>query len=284
MKPAKSAETTKPSKDATRRKAVHERKADFEADALWNEYKQTHSNESREKLILHYAPLVRYVAGRVSSGLPPSVEFAELVSYGVFGLIDAIDKYDHKRGIKFETYAIARIKGAIIDELRADDWVPRSIRAKAREIEQAYLALESEMLRVPSDEEVAERLQLTIEEYGQLLSKMSFMSLVALDELWTVSGDKSDKISLADTVEDVKVKDPSQTFELEEMKNMIAESINRLPERERIVVTLYYYEGLTMKEIGEVLSVTESRVCQMHTKAILRLKAHLGTSHGLESG
>jgi len=226
---------------------------------------------------------VRYVAGRVSSGLPPSVEFAELVSYGVFGLIDAIDKYDHKRGVKFETYAIARIKGAMIDELRADDWVPRSIRSKAREIEQAYLSLESELLRVPTDEEVAEKLQLTTEEYANVLSKMSFMSLVALDELWTVSGDKPDRISLADTVEDVKVKDPSQTFELEEMKDMMASSINRLPERERIVVTLYYYEGLTMKEIGEVLSVTESRVCQMHTKAILRLKARLGASYGLQA-
>lgn len=278
MKRATPSEITGPSKDAARQKAVPERKADIEADALWSEYKQSHSSESREKLILHYAALVRYVAGRVSSGLPPSVEFAELVSYGVFGLIDAIDKYDHKRGVKFETYAIARVKGAIIDELRADDWVPRSIRSKAREIEQAYLSLESEHLRVPTDEEVAEKLQLTTEEYANVLSKMSFMSLVALDELWTVSGDKPDRISLADTVEDVKVKDPSQTFELEEMKNMIADSINRLPERERIVVTLYYYEGLTMKEIGEVLSVTESRVCQMHTKAILRLKARLGAS------
>ena len=282
MKRAGSSEKTEPPKSAAEKKAVPERKADTEADAPWAEYKQTHSNEAREKLILHYAPLVRYVAGRVSSGLPPSVEFAELVSFGVFGLIDAIDKYDHKRGIKFETYAIARIKGAIIDELRADDWVPRSIRAKAREIEQAYLALESKMLRVPTDEEVAERMQLTVEEYANLLSKMSFMSLVALDELWTVSGDRPDKISLADMVEDVKVKDPSQTFELEEMKNMIADAINRLPEREKIVVTLYYYEGLTMKEIGEVLSVTESRVCQMHTKAILRLKARLGAGYGLE--
>ncbi len=278
MKRATSSEKTGPSKDAAKQKAVPERKADIEADALWSEYKQSHLSESREKLILHYAALVRYVAGRVSSGLPPSVEFAELVSYGVFGLIDAIDKYDHERGVKFETYAIARIKGAIIDELRADDWVPRSIRSKAREIEQAYLSLESELLRVPTDEEVAENLQLTTEEYANVLSKMSFMSLVALDELWTVSGDKPDRISLADTVEDVKVKDPSQTFELEEMKDMIASSINRLPERERIVVTLYYYEGLTMKEIGEVLSVTESRVCQMHTKAILRLKARLGAS------
>lgn len=252
------------------------------ADALWAEYKETHSPEAREKVILHYSPLVKYVAGRVSTGLPPSVEFGDLVSYGVFGLLDAIEKYDPGRGIKFETYAIARIKGAIIDELRADDWVPRSVRFKAREIERVYMALESELRRIPTDEEVAAKLGVSVEEYNNLLSKMSLISLVALDELWTVSGDKPDKISLADIVEDVKVKDPSKTFEIEEMKDMIADAINRLPERERIVVTLYYFEGLTMREIGEVLTVTESRVCQMHTKAILRLRARLGTALGFE--
>jgi len=252
------------------------------ATPLWLEYKANHSADAREKLILHYSPLVKYVAGRVSSGLPPSVEFGDLVSYGVFGLLDAIDKYDPDRGIKFETYAIARIKGAIIDELRADDWVPRSVRFKAREIERAYTVLESELRRIPTDEEVAEKLGVTMEEYLNLLSKMSLISLVALDELWTVSGDRPDKISLADTVEDVKVKDPSKTFEIEEMKDMIAEAINHLPERERIVVSLYYFEGLTMREIGEVLSVTESRVCQMHTKAILRLRARLGTNLGFD--
>jgi RNA polymerase sigma factor for flagellar operon FliA len=249
------------------------------ATPLWLDYKANHSADAREKLILHYSPLVKYVAGRVSSGLPPSVEFGDL---GVFGLLDAIDKYDPDRGIKFETYAIARIKGAIIDELRADDWVPRSVRFKAREIERAYTVLESELRRIPTDEEVAEKLGVTMEEYLNLLSKMSLISLVALDELWTVSGDRPDKISLADTVEDVKVKDPSKTFEIEEMKDMIAEAINHLPERERIVVSLYYFEGLTMREIGEVLSVTESRVCQMHTKAILRLRARLGTNLGFD--
>jgi len=156
------------------------------------------------------------------------------------------------------------------------------VRFKAREIERAYTVLESELRRIPTDEEVAEKLGVTMEEYLNLLSKMSLISLVALDELWTVSGDRPDKISLADTVEDVKVKDPSKTFEIEEMKDMIAEAINHLPERERIVVSLYYFEGLTMREIGEVLSVTESRVCQMHTKAILRLRARLGTNLGFD--
>ncbi|HEY5493600.1 MAG TPA: RNA polymerase sigma factor WhiG [Candidatus Anoxymicrobiaceae bacterium] len=257
-------------------------KAEADAGRMWVKYKEDRSPEAREQLILHYSPLVKYVAGRVSSGLPPSVEFGDLVSYGVFGLLDAIDKYDPGRGIKFETYAIARIKGAIIDELRADDWVPRSVRFKAREIERAYIALESELRRIPTDEEVAEKLGVTLDEYLNLLGKMSLISLVALDELWTVSGDRPDKISLADTVEDVKIKDPSKTFEIEEMKDMIAGAINHLPERERIVVSLYYFEGLTMREIGEVLSVTESRVCQMHTKAILRLRARLGTSLGFD--
>ncbi len=258
------------------------KQADEEARAIWAVYKSEPTPEAREQLILHYAPLVKYVAGRVSSGLPPSVEFNDLMSYGVFGLLDAIDKYDPERGIKFETYAIARIKGAIIDELRADDWVPRSVRFKARELERAYVALESELRRIPTDEEVSAKLNITMAEYNSLLSSLSFVSLVALDELWNVSGDRPDKISLADTVEDVKVKDPSQTFELEEMKDIIADAINRLPERERTVVALYYYEGLTMREIGEVLSVTESRVCQMHTKAILRLRARLGSSLGIE--
>jgi RNA polymerase sigma factor for flagellar operon FliA len=266
----------------TTRKAAPQPAADEDSTRLWSEYKDSRSAEAREKLILHYSPLVKYVAGRVSSGLPPSVEFGDLVSYGVFGLLDAIDKYDPGRGIKFETYAIARIKGAIIDELRADDWVPRSVRFKAREIERAYVSMESELRRIPTDEEVAEKLGITLDEYLNLLGKLSLISLVALDELWTVSGDRPDKISLADTVEDVKVKDPSKTFEIEEMKDMIADAINKLPERERIVVSLYYFEGLTMREIGEVLSVTESRVCQMHTKAILRLRAKLGTVLGFE--
>jgi len=276
------AENTGKAASAAGRKGAAGSRADDEASSIWAEYKENHSSETREKLILHYSPLVKYVAGRVSSGLPPSVEFGDLVSYGVFGLLDAIDKYDPDRGIKFETYAIARIKGAIIDELRADDWVPRSVRFKARQIERAYVALEGELRRIPTDEEVAEKLGISLDEYLNLLGKLSLISLVALDELWTVSGDRPDKISLADTVEDVKVKDPSKTFEIEEMKDMIADAINHLPERERIVVSLYYFEGLTMREIGEVLSVTESRVCQMHTKAILRLRARLGTNMGFD--
>jgi RNA polymerase sigma factor for flagellar operon FliA len=247
---------------------------------IWKQFKEDNSQESREKLILNYAPLVKYVAGRVSSGLPPNIEYADLVSYGIFGLIDAIEKYDPDRGIKFETYAIARIKGAIIDELRSIDWVPRSIRFKARELEKSYVVLENELKRLPNDEEVAKHMNIPLEELHQLLQQMSFISLVALDELWNVGGDKGDKVSLVDTLEDARVKDPSKTYEIEEMKRILADAINRLPEREKIVISLYYYEGLTLREIGEVLGVTESRVCQMHTKAILRLKGRLSSAKG----
>ncbi len=256
-------------------------KEDEEVDRLWLSYKENPTRENREKLIIHYAPLVKQVAARVSSGLPPSVEFSDLVSYGIFGLLDAIQRFDLSRGIKFETYAIARIKGAIIDELRADDWVPRSIRHKAKEVEKAYAALENELKRIPTDEEVAAKLGISVEEYQDLLNKFSVMSLVALDELWSVSGDKLEKIALADMVEDDKAVDPSERFELEEMKDIIADAINRLPEREKLVISLYYYEGLNMREIGEVLNVTESRVCQLHTRAIFRLKARLASALGL---
>ena len=245
---------------------------------LWRQYKEESTQEAREKLILHYAPLVKYVAGRVSSVLPANIEYADLVSYGIFGLIDAIEKFDPGRGIKFETYAIQRIKGSIIDELRAIDWVPRSVRFKARELEKVYMLLEGQLKRMPTDEEVARELGISINDFFGLLNQMSFISLVALDELWNVGGEKGDKLSLVDTLEDSKAKDPYKSYEVEERKNILSDSINRLPEREKIVITLYYYEGLTLKEIGEVLGVTESRVCQMHTKAILRLKGRLGAS------
>ncbi len=255
-------------------------KEEEEIAELWRSYKENPCRENRERLILRYAPLVKQVAARVSSGLPPSVDFSDLVSYGIFGLLDAIERFDPSRGIKFETYAIARIKGAIIDELRAEDWVPRSIRHKAREVEKVYAALENELKRIPTDAEVASRLGISVEEYLDLLNKFSVMSLVALDELWSVSSDKLEKIALADMVEDEKSIDPSEKFELEEMKNIIADAINRLPEREKLVISLYYYEGLNMREIGEVLNVTESRICQLHTRAIFRLKARLASVLG----
>ena len=242
---------------------------------LWSDYKANGAPDARERLIIHYAPLVKFVAGRVAAGLPQSIEQSDLVSYGIFGLIDAIDKFDPGRGFKFETYAISRIKGAIIDELRSIDWVPRSVRAKARSIERAISKLENELKRSPEDAEVAAELDMTEGELAGVLSQISFTGLVALDDLLAASGsDRTTGTTVADTISD-GAHDPVQAFEVDEMKHLLADAINRMPDRERLVLTLYYYEGLTLAEIGEVLGVTESRVCQIHTKAILQLRGRM---------
>jgi len=243
--------------------------------ALWVGFKDNADPALRERLILHYSPLVKYVAGRVGVGLPPNIEQADLVSYGIFGLIDAIEKFDLERAIKFETYAISRIRGAIIDELRAIDRIPRSVRYKAREVERAYAALEGELHRSPTEIEVAAHMGIKLEDLHTIFSQVSFVNVVALDELLNVGGEKGDKLSLVDTLEDTRAEDPVAAFESEETKYLLAKAINTLPEREKIVVTLYYYEGLTLAEIGQVLGVTESRICQMHTKAVLQLRGKL---------
>jgi RNA polymerase sigma factor for flagellar operon FliA len=243
--------------------------------ALWQEFKSTGNAAVREKLILHYSPLVKYVAGRVGVGLPPNIEQADLVSYGVFGLIDAIEKFDIERSIKFETYAISRVRGAIIDELRALDWIPRSVRYKAREVERSYAELEAELHRTPTEAEVAQRMGIKVGDLHHIFSQVSYVNVVALDELLSVGGEKGDKLTLGDTLEDKGAEDPVLAFEGEETKYLLAQAINQLPEREKIVVTLYYYEGLTLAEIGKVLGVTESRICQMHTKAVLQLRGKI---------
>jgi RNA polymerase sigma factor for flagellar operon FliA len=240
----------------------------------WHEFKSTAAVGAREKLILHYAPLVKYVASRVATGLPASVEQADLVSYGMFGLIDALQKFEPVRGNKFETYAIPRIKGAIIDELRAMDWVPRSVRFKAREIEKAHAELESTLKRQPTEKEMAHRLDLSLRELHDVVSQISFVSVLALDELVSVGSDRGESVSLLDTLAD-KGLDPTHGVELQETRSLLAAAINGLSEREKIVVTLYYFEGLTLAEIGEILGVTESRVCQIHTKAVGVLRGQL---------
>ncbi|MGZ4441363.1 MAG: RNA polymerase sigma factor WhiG [Gaiellaceae bacterium] len=244
---------------------------------LWQEYRRNRDEKLRDRLILTYAPLVKYVAGRLGSGLPAHVEEGDLVSYGLLGLIGAIERYDPDRDVKFETYAIARIKGSIIDELRALDWVPRSVRARARDIERAVAELESKLGRAPSDDEIATKLGLTEDELEDSLTEISRSSIAALDELWTVSAG-GDQIALIDTIEDTQGPEPQSALQQTELREAMADAIARLPEREKLVVTLYYYEELTLREIGEVLGVTESRVSQLHTKAILRLKARLGGS------
>jgi len=247
---------------------------DDELAGLWVEYKQNASPAIRERLILHFAPLVKYVASRVATGLPASVDQADLVSYGMFGLIDALEKFEPARGNKFETYAIPRIKGAIIDELRAMDWVPRSVRFKAREIEKAYANLESILKRAPTEKEIAERLGFSLRELHDVINQISFVSVLALDELLSVGSDRGEQVSLLDTLADRGV-DPTTGLEGQETRGLLAAAINSLSEREKIVVTLYYFEGLTLAEIGDVLGVTESRVCQIHTKAVGQLRLQL---------
>jgi RNA polymerase sigma factor for flagellar operon FliA len=242
---------------------------------LWREYKKTKSPELRDRLILHYSPLVKYVAGRIYVKVPSSVDQGDLVSCGIFGLMDAIEKFDLSKNIKFETYAIARIKGAIIDELRNMDWIPRSVRYKAKELERAYTELERKLKRSPTDEEVCKKLDIDKEKLHETINLIGNTAVVALDDTFTVGKDMDGRVGLIDIIEDEKSVEPSATFEMAEMKDLLAQAIDRLPEREKTVITLYYYEGLTLKEIGEVLSVTESRVSQMHTKAILQLKAKL---------
>lgn len=243
---------------------------------LWDDYERSASLESRNRLVLHYSPMVKYVAGRVSAGLPNTIEQADLVSYGMFGLIDAIDKFDRSRGFKFETYAISRIRGAIIDELRSIDWIPRSLRAKARAVEKAYSKLEHELLRNPSDSEVATEMGTSEAELQDVFSKISFFGLVALEETVSVGADRAEtgSATVGDMLADQGI-GPVASYEVEETKQILASAINRLPDREKLVLTLYYYENLTLGEIGHVLGVTESRVCQIHTKAVIQLRSKL---------
>jgi RNA polymerase sigma factor for flagellar operon FliA len=250
-------------------------------EELWERFKGTASQEAREQLIVHYAPLVKYVASRVATGLPANVEQADLVSYGIFGLIDALEKFDRSREIKFETYAIPRIRGAIIDELRSLDWVPRSVRFKAREVEKANTELEAKLKHAPSDAEVAEHLGVSLAELHEIVTQISFVTVTALEEVVSTGADRGESLSLLDTLADMAAIDPSSGIEGNETRAMLSAAINSLSEREKIVITLYYFEGLTLAEIGEVLGVTESRVCQIHTKAVGLLRNNLKEQEGI---
>jgi RNA polymerase sigma factor FliA len=247
----------------------------IELRELWRRYKSDGDMLARERLVVAYSPLVKYVAGRTAAGLPPHVEESDLISYGLGGLIAAIERFDPAREIKFETYAIMRIKGAIIDELRAMDWVPRSVRARAREVERANAKLEHRLQRAPTDKEIAAELKVSLDELNESLLTISHSSVVALDELWSTSDSSGDQVSLMDTLEDTTAPDPAKALDIGDLKDRIADSIATLPEREKLVIALYYYENLTLREIGEVLGVTESRVSQLHTKAVLRLRSRM---------
>ncbi|MGY4644875.1 FliA/WhiG family RNA polymerase sigma factor [Cellulomonas sp. URHB0016] len=241
---------------------------------LWQEYKTTGAKEARDRLIVHYAPLVAQVAGRVGMRLPRTVEQADLASYGMFGLIDAIEKYSTDRAVKFESYASARIRGAIIDELRAMDWVPRSVRTKARAVDRARAELEAMLHRSPTDEETAAHLHLTVRELRAVFAQLATVNVSALDEMLGGSHDGGGT-PLGDTLADPHCVEPGGALDAAETTHLLARAIEQLGERERIVVVLYYYEGMTLAEIGRVLSVTESRISQMHTAAMLRLRTRL---------
>jgi len=248
---------------------------EVELRELWRRYKQAGDTAARERLVVAYSPLVKFVAGRLGAGLPSHVEDADLISYGLMGLIGAIERFEPERGIKFETFAMTRIRGAIIDELRSLDWVPRSVRSRARSIEAAQSKLEHELQRAPSEAELASSLELSEEELQSSLLEISNSSVYALDELWTISDSSGDQVSLLDTISDPRAEDPQESLASSEVKDRLTEAVASLPEREQLVVALYYYENLTLREIGEVLGVTESRVSQLHTKAVMRLKSAL---------
>ncbi|MDC7126683.1 MAG: RNA polymerase sigma factor WhiG [Spirochaetales bacterium] len=243
-------------------------------EELWTMYKKSKEPAIRDYFVKQYAPLVKYVAGKVAVGMPHNVEFDDLVGYGVFGLFDAIEKYDPDKHVKFKTYAVTRIRGAIFDELRSIDWVPRSVRQKSRQVEDTVHRLEASLGRSATDREIANEMGLNLADYQKTILKISGTSIMSLNDVW-YTGEDNDKVSIVDSIESPQGLNPDIIVEKDEIKRVIIEAINDLPEKEKKVLVLYYYEDLTLKEIGKVLEVTESRVSQLHTKAIVRLRAKL---------
>lgn len=241
---------------------------------MWRKYKKTKSRVVHEEIVKKYLYLVKYVAGRVSIGLPPNVEFNDLVSYGILGLFDAIEKYDVNQGNKFETYAVTRIRGSIMDELRKLDWAPRLLRKRAREIDRKTKELEERLGRLATDHEVAESLKISVGNLNEIYSELNSTSFLSLDEVWQ-NDDGNKPISRLQTVEDPIMMNQFSAVHQGEVKDILAKAIEGLPEKEKLVVVLYYYENLTLREIGDVLNVSESRICQIHTKVITRLRGHL---------
>ncbi len=246
----------------------------FDEAELWVKYQKNHDQQIREHFVKQYAPLVKYVAGKVAIGMPSNMDFDDLVSDGVLGLLDAIEKYQIDKNVKFKTYAVTRIKGAIFDGLRERDWIPRSIRQKAKEVQNLMAELEIKYGRSATDEELAAALNLPKEDLNKLMVNISGTAVVSLNDIWHV-GSEGDEMSMEDAVEGPASLNPEVLAEKSEVKNVISKAIGSLPEKEKEVIVLYYYEDLTLKEIGEVLDVTESRVSQLHTKAIMRVKAKL---------
>ncbi len=246
------------------------------ANNILKKYKEEPSKvtpEQKDKLILEYAPLIRFIAQKIAIRLPSNIELDDLISSGVIGLMDAIEKYDPSRDNKFKTYAEFRIRGAILDELRSQDWVPRSVRDKAKLLDRTTVELENELGRTPTEEEVAEKLQISVDEYYDLVNQVKPVSVLSMDDQSTFSN--SDKKSIMNLLEGCKIHNPHVQLNIKSVKEVVAKSIEDLPERQRLVLSLYYYEDLNLKEIGKILRVTESRVSQLHAQAISRLRIKL---------
>ncbi len=245
---------------------------------LWEEYAKTRSPEIREKIILEYAPLVKVVAGRLSMYLGYNVEYEDLVSYGVFGLIDAIDKFDFLKDVKFETYASLRIRGAILDQIRKMDWIPRTIRQKQKKIDAVIRDIETRCGRNATDDEIAEGLGISGEEYLDWQSQMKVTNVVSLNEFLEQGSEVPNEAS---RTKSEQFDSPEEVLERDELKKKLAESLEVLTEKERKVIVLYYYEELTLKEISSILEVSESRISQLHTRALQKMKAKLGSYIGI---
>tara|TARA_Y100000385_G_scaffold133778_1_gene138883 strand:- start:807 stop:1568 length:762 start_codon:yes stop_codon:yes gene_type:complete len=244
---------------------------DADLQMQWTRWLNRRNPAARDHLIVHYSPLVKFVAGRVGAGLPSSVDSGDLISSGVFGLMDAIERFDTEHGVKFETFAVPRIRGAIYDGLRQLDWVPRSVRSRARSVEKSFSELEHKLSRGPTDEELAENLGITLSDLAKWLSAIASTTIGPLDRAIAAGSEPS-------APDNAMSGSPTAVVENRELSHVMRVEIKKLPEREKLVLSLYYDEGLTLSEIGEVLGVTESRVSQIHTKSVLHLRARLGTA------
>ena len=245
---------------------------------LWIEYKRSGNLKIREQLVVKYIPLVKYVVGKMITNLPKSVEYDDLVEYGIIGLLDAVEKFDLNKEITFKTYAVTRVRGSSYDELRSQDWVPRSVRKMIKDVEKAYIELERNLMRVPTEEEVASFLDVPIKKLEEIYAKADLGNMSSLDDIVYDGNDSS--TTVANVVEDKKVISPQTNLEREELRKALIERLDELNESERLVITLYYYEKLTLKEIGKVLEISESRVSQIHSKAIIKLRSKLMTKFG----
>lgn len=239
-------------------------KSDIDVASLWKSYCASHETVIRDRLVEHYLPLVNIIAGRLAINLPTHVDRDDLISSGFFGLLDAIERFDYERGNKFETYAGVRIRGSMLDYLRSRDWIPVSLRQKIRKYEQTLAKLEGELGRSATDEEIADSLEITVDELHSLVTQLNVATIIPLDDY------------IKSEASHPGIEDPSGAFEARELQNVLADAIAKLPEKEQQVVSLYYYEELTMKEISLIMKLSEARICQLHTKAVFRLRGALG--------